>query len=88
MCMLYDMGCSHTRALRLCRSSVRAGSAYGQFALGYAHQYGCGGAEEDYDAALVLYAAAADQGLADAQYVQNMLFARGMHVCVRFLAGI
>ena len=67
MCMLYDV-CSHTRALRLSRRSAAAGSAYGQFALGWAHQYGCGGAAEDYSQALRLYALAAQQGLADAQY--------------------
>jgi TPR repeat protein len=66
MCLFYDV-CSHVRALRLARRSAAAGCAYGQFALGHAHQYGCGGAEEDYDEALRLYAAAAEQGLADAQ---------------------
>jgi hypothetical protein len=37
MCLLYDV-CGQARALRLCRSSAAAGSAYGLFALGYAHQ--------------------------------------------------
>jgi hypothetical protein len=39
------------------------------------NRYGCGGAAEDYDVALQLYARAAAQGLADAQYV-----AHGGHV--------
>ena len=68
MCLFCDI-CGQTRALRLARRSAAAGSAYGQFAVGDAHQYGCGGAEEDYDQALLEYAPAALQGLAEAQYV-------------------
>ena len=68
MCLFCDV-CGHSRALRLARRSAAAGCAYGQFALGYAHQYGCGGADEDYDQALLAYAPAALQGLAEAQCV-------------------
>ena len=72
MCLFCDV-CDHSRALRLARRSAAAGSVYGQFALGYAHQYGYGGADEDYDQALLEYAPAALQGLAEAQCVATPL---------------
>jgi TPR repeat protein len=66
MCLFHDIR-DHTRALRLAHRSAGAGSAYGQYAVGFAHQYGLGGAEEDYASALQAYLRAAGQGLADAQ---------------------
>ena len=68
MCLLFDIR-DHSRALRLARSSAAGGSAYGQYAMGWAHQYGSGGAAEDYDEAYRWHVMAAEQGLADAQYV-------------------
>ena len=68
-CNVFGHGCkqNHARSLELARLSSDSGSRYGQYTLGWLHQFGKAGLSVDRAQAVTLYQLAASQGLDKAQ---------------------
>ena len=68
------------RSLELARESSRKGSRYGQFTLGYLHEFGGRHIEHDEDQSVALYRLAASQNLDKAQWRLGYMYFHGLGV--------
>ena len=79
-CLLYGQDCPQDAdmARELARESCAAGCSYGQFMLAKMHRNGSAGLKHNHIQAAALSRAAADQGLAEAQYCLGLMHQQGL----------